>query len=232
MLGATLVGTAFTLIAIDGLLAPVRLATQAVASLEQEQTEALESVRDGDVLTELIAGVNRATEATKRRVATLDNAAHRDPLTGLLNRRGFLAQTRGTRDGALAIVDLDRFKDVNDGFGHEAGDAILQDFAAYLARGVRRADCVGRWGGEEFVVLFPATDETEAAGILARIVRRMGGGLIDRPDGVAVTCSGGVVALDGEVVEEALTRADAALYSAKRGGRNQVRMGEAHQRVD
>lgn len=228
VLAATLIGTLFALLGIDGLLAPVRAATQAVQSLEREQAEALEAVSDGDMLAELLAGVTRASEATRVRVAALDMAAHRDPLTGLLNRRGFLARVESAGDGAVALIDLDRFKSVNDTFGHDAGDAILQDFAAFLARGVRKADCVGRWGGEEFAVFFPATEEGEAAGILQRLCRRLGNGLIERPDGAAMTCSGGIVALDGEPLQIAMARADAALYAAKRSGRNQLRVGEAH----
>ncbi|MDK2767442.1 MAG: GGDEF domain-containing protein [Sphingomonas sp.] len=228
VLAATLIGTVFTLFGIDGLLAPVRAATQAVQSLEREQAEALEAVSDGDMLTELLAGVTRASEATKVRVAALDMAAHRDPLTGLLNRRGFLARVESAGDGTIALIDLDKFKSVNDSFGHEVGDAILQDFAAFLARGVRKADCVGRWGGEEFAVFFPATEEGEAAGILQRLCRRLGNGLIERPDGAPMTCSGGIVALDGEPLQLAMARADAALYAAKRSGRNQLRVGDRH----
>jgi len=228
VLAATLIGTVFTLFGIDGLLAPVRAATQAVQSLEREQAEALEAVRDGDMLAELLAGVTRASAATKVRVAALDMAAHRDPLTGLLNRRGFLARVESAGDGAVALIDLDKFKSVNDSFGHEAGDTILQDFAAFLARGVRKADCVGRWGGEEFAVFFPATEESEAAGILQRLCRRLANGLIERPDGAPMTCSGGIVALDGEPLQIAMARADAALYAAKRSGRNQLRIGDSH----
>lgn len=228
VLAATLMGTVFTLFGIDGLLAPVRAATQAVQSLEREQAEALEAVSEGDMLTELLAGVTRASEATKMRVAALDMAAHRDPLTGLLNRRGFLARVEHAGDGTVALIDLDKFKSVNDSFGHDAGDAILQDFAAFLARGVRKGDCVGRWGGEEFAVFFPATEESEAAGILQRLCRRLGNGLIERPDGAPMTCSGGIVALDGEPLRIAIARADAALYAAKRSGRNQLRVGDGH----
>jgi diguanylate cyclase (GGDEF)-like protein len=232
VLAATLVGTVFTLFGIDGLLAPVRAATEAVQSLEREQAEALEAVSDGDMLTELLAGVTRASEATKVRVAALDMAAHRDPLTGLLNRRGFLARVESAGDGTIALIDLDKFKSVNDNFGHDAGDAILQDFAAFLARGVRKADCVGRWGGEEFAVFFPATEEGEAAGILQRLRQRLGNGLIERPDGTPMTCSGGIVALDGEPLQLAMARADAALYAAKRSGRNQLRVGDDHMLAD
>ncbi|OYX47592.1 MAG: hypothetical protein B7Y97_12300 [Sphingomonas sp. 32-66-10] len=228
VLAATLLGTLFTLFGIDGLLAPVRAATQAVRSLEREQAEALEAVSDGDMLADLLAGVTRASEATRVRVAALDMAAHRDPLTGLLNRRGFLARVESAGDGTIALIDLDKFKSVNDKFGHDVGDAILQDFAAFAARGVRRSDFVGRWGGEEFAIFFPGTEEGESASILQRLCLRLGNGLIQRPDGIAITCSGGIVALDGEPIQLAMTRADAALYAAKRSGRNQLRVGEAH----
>lgn len=228
VLAATLIGTIFTLIGIDGLLAPIRSATRTIAALEREQAEALGEVRDGDMLSDLLAGVSRASAATKARVATLDAAAHRDPLTGLLNRRGFLARTEGAVDGTLAIVDLDHFKSVNDRFGHDAGDRVLGDFAAFLARGVRTSDVVGRWGGEEFVVFFPGTEELEATAILQRLTRRLSVGLIERPDGAPVTCSGGVVALDGDPIDQAMLRADAALYAAKRQGRNQLRVGAGH----
>ncbi|WP_337846990.1 GGDEF domain-containing protein [Sphingomonas sp.] len=231
VLAATLVGTIFTLIAIDALMAPVRAATQTIAALEREQIDALGSVRDADMLAELLSGVSRASEATRMRLATLAVAAHRDPLTGLLNRRGFLAQADAVADGAVALIDLDRFKTVNDSFGHDAGDVILQDFAAFLARHVRKGDAVARWGGEEFAVLFPGTEDGEAAAVLQRIGNRLAAGMIPRPDGAAVTCSGGVVAIDGDPIDLAMRRADAALYAAKHGGRNQIRVTDAHIRL-
>lgn len=230
LLGATLIGTVFTLLAIDGLLAPVRAATQAVATLEQDQMTALRDAGGGDMLSELIAGVDRATEATRMRIATLDSAAHRDPLTGLWNRRGFLTQSVTSHDGAMALIDLDRFKAINDRHGHDAGDAVLRDFAAFLARGVRRRDCVARWGGEEFAVLFPEMSVAEAGTILHRLTRRLAAGAVDAPDGTPVSFSAGVVDLLGMSVDEAMPRADAALYAAKHGGRDQIRVGEAHER--
>lgn len=231
LLGATLAGTVFTLAAIDGLLAPVRAATQAVAALEQDQMTALREAQSGDMLGELIAGVDRAAEATRVRIATLDSAAHRDALTGLWNRRGFLTQSATAGQGAVALVDLDRFKAINDRHGHDAGDDVLRDFAAFLSRSVRRSDCVGRWGGEEFAVLFPDAGEVEAATILHRMTRRLAAGAVDGPDGAPISFSAGVVELDGESIEAAMTRADAALYAAKHGGRDQIRVGQAHERM-
>jgi diguanylate cyclase (GGDEF)-like protein len=231
LLAATLAGTVFTLFAIDGLLAPVRAATEAVAALESDQIAALREVRSGDILGELVAGVDRATEATRLRIATLDSAAHRDALTGLWNRRGFVTQSMTTTGGAIALIDLDRFKTVNDRHGHDAGDEVLRDFAAFLDRSVRRSDCVGRWGGEEFAVLFPNASEVEAATILNRMARRLSAGAVDAPDGTPISFSAGVVTLDGDAIEAAVARADAALYAAKHGGRDQIRVGVEHQRI-
>lgn len=231
LLGATLAGTIFTLFAIDGLLAPVRAATEAVAALESDQMTALREVHSTDMLGELIAGVDRAAEATRLRIATLDSAAHRDALTGLWNRRGFVTQAVTATRGAVALVDLDRFKAINDRHGHDAGDDVLRDFAAFLDRGVRRSDCVGRWGGEEFAVLFPDASENEAATILNRMARRLSAGAVDAPDGTPISFSAGVVTFEGDTIEAAIARADLALYAAKHGGRDQIRVGEAHERI-
>lgn len=231
LLAATLAGTVFTLIAIDGLLAPVRAATEAVAALERDQTAALREISSSDMLGELIAGVDRATEAARMRIATLDSAAHRDVLTGLWNRRGFLTQSATVTNGAVALVDLDRFKAINDLHGHDAGDDVLRDFAAFLSRAVRRSDCVARWGGEEFAVLFPDLSEVEAATILHRMTRRLAAGAVDAPDGTPVSFSAGVIELNEDSIQAAMSRADAALYAAKHGGRDQIRVGEAHERL-
>lgn len=231
VLGATLAGTVFTLLAIDGLLAPIRAATAAVAALERDQMQALDAVRGSDMLGELVAGVDRAAEATRMRIETLDTAAHRDPLTGLWNRRGFFAQTAEMEEGAVALVDLDRFKLVNDAHGHDAGDQVLRDFGGFLGRAVRRDDIVARWGGEEFAIFFTSTTEAEAGKILHRMTRRVAAGAVEGPDLTPLSFSGGVVALDGESLEEAIVRADEALYAAKRGGRDQVRVGGEHARA-
>jgi diguanylate cyclase (GGDEF)-like protein len=192
---------------------------------------ALRDVSSGDMLGDLIAGVDRATEATRMRIATLDSAAHRDPLTGLWNRRGFLTHSASLTQGAVALVDLDRFKAINDVHGHDAGDDVLRDFAGFLARSVRRSDCVARWGGEEFAVLFPDLSEAEAGAILHRMTRRLAAGAVDAPDGTPISFSAGVIQLNGDGVEAAMTRADAALYAAKHGGRDQIRVGALHERV-
>jgi len=156
----------------------------------------------------------------------------RDDLTGLLNRRGFftlsvqfahLAQRTGS-DIAVMMIDLDHFKSVNDRLGHVAGDRVLKETARLLTQGLRESDLVGRYGGEEFIVLL--TDVAyDTAGSLAEKIRKN----IESnpPDGVPVTVSIGFAeaTLGSEVQEEfnsLIQKADAALYKAKETGRNRV----------
>lgn len=166
----------------------------------------------------------------------LEAMAATDPLTGLLNRRGFAraahpAITRARRQEqpvSVAMFDIDRFKPINDRFGHEAGDAVLRDIATSLRTELRAGDLLGRMGGEEFALVLPDTDPEQAAVVAERMceaVRR----LVRHPAGApsAVTLSGGIaqVGRGGEAeiaLERALREADGALYRAKEAGRNRV----------
>ncbi|MEO5965440.1 MAG: diguanylate cyclase [Candidatus Limnocylindrales bacterium] len=157
-----------------------------------------------------------------------------DPLTGIANRQAVLARVaeeleraaRYRRPLSLILVDLDHFKRCNDTHGHTAGDMILRHVAQLLATNVRSVDLAGRYGGEEFLIVLPETDPDAAASLAEKLRRIVGGGEIRLPDGevVAVTMSAGVAGGAGDVLRlDALVRdADAALYSAKALGRNQV----------
>lgn len=226
--GATIVAVAFILLAIDSLLIMIRSATEAITSIERRQLSALRAVRRSDMIGELIAGIDRVAEAARGRIVTLDSAAYRDPLTGLWNRRGFLSQTAVVGNGAVALLDLDQFKAINEQYGRDAGDQVLRDFAGFLARVLRRDDIVGRWGGVAFAVFFPATTEHDAGVILHRLTRRLAAGAVEGPDTTPVSFSGGVVNLEGDTFDRAMSRASEALYAAKRGGRDQVRVGRNH----
>jgi diguanylate cyclase (GGDEF)-like protein len=165
--------------------------------------------------------------------AGLVRAARLDALTGLQNRGTFLEafareEARAARGGpafSLAIFDLDRFKQVNDRYGHPAGDRVLQAFADVLRATVRPYDVVGRYGGEEFALLMPQTGKETAA----RVAERVRHGLEARGADVGgrridVTVSAGVATygLDGADWDTLLTAADNALYEAKSAGRNRV----------
>ena len=154
-----------------------------------------------------------------------------DPLSGLLNRRGFeraatAALARQGVPAALVIADLDHFKAVNDRFGHAIGDKVIVAFAEHLRSAAPASAIMGRLGGEEFVVLLTASD-LSAARLFAEGVRLSFsnaalGGVSDR---VKVTASFGVASLSGtESLSELLGRADSALYNAKKAGRDRVRL--------
>jgi len=166
--------------------------------------------------------------------ARLQELADTDSLTGLVNRRKFaqlvahdigLARRHG-HALSLILFDLDHFKQINDVHGHAAGDAVLADVARKCREAVRQTDIVARWGGEEFAVLMPETDQ-EGARLMAERLREILRDL--RPlegQEIRTTASFGVAQLDagghGESFERLAARADACLYRAKREGRDRV----------
>lgn len=182
--------------------------------------------------------------ASKRRERELSRRAETDALTGLVNRAGFLRRFEAALDTAdpaglsLALIDVDRFKGLNDGLGHLAGDAVLVEIARRIAGAVRSSDVVGRLGGDEFVVLLATGDARIADDVCRRIVDGVAAAPIDLPMGgtaeAQVSC--GLVGVEpGQNGTELLNHADMALYAAKRAGRNRliaayaggVRVGEA-----
>ena len=165
--------------------------------------------------------------------ADLARLAMIDPLTAILNRRAFMLEyerelSRCTREKvglALAIFDIDHFKDVNDNYGHLVGDQVLRRIADTLRASLRGHDVLGRYGGEEFALLMPGADTAAAMAGTERVRLAVG----ERPIRVGevsipVTISAGVAAfgVNGSDWESLLRSADAALYEAKRGGRNRV----------
>lgn len=161
--------------------------------------------------------------AGERAGLRLRRLAASDPLTGLLNRRG-VAQN-AARPGAVLLADIDHFKAINDGHGHEAGDAVLVEFARRLRRLLADGDVAARWGGEEFLAVLRGPQA--AAADLAERIRAAIEGQAFRigTTQIRVTVSIGVAALrDGEPnLAPAIRRADGALYRAKQEGRNRVR---------
>jgi diguanylate cyclase len=167
----------------------------------------------------------------------LSDEVSTDALTQVANRRGLAqafnterarlqrAQAEGRQAGlAVGLIDIDNFKKLNDTLGHAAGDVALQKLAAQVREQLRPLDTVARFGGEEFVVLLPDTDTSEAQSVLTRLQRQLTASLFmhDNQE-VFVTFSAGVTALrEGEPLEIALERADEALYEAKRTGKNRT----------
>lgn len=186
------------------------------------------------ILDERRTGVLTLTDLTeqKRIEERLRLLAARDALTETLRRGRFfevareeLARaTRYERPLALAMLDLDLFKSINDRYGHRAGDAVLRAIAALMTRGLRGQDHIGRYGGDEFAVLLPETPLEAAREVLDRIRQAIAEMRLDfEGTELRITVSVGVVAVQtGEPFESALARADAALYRAKGAGRDLV----------
>lgn len=158
--------------------------------------------------------------------------ANEDALTGLLNRRSFLAEMnkeieRTSRTGlacTLALIDLDHFKKINDTYGHDFGDEVLKTFARILKENARSLDIISRYGGEEFVILFPHTDGESSLNYLNRVKDLFAGHCYS--SNIQPTFSCGVVSgeLKSEVgdVDKLLKEADTLLYRAKEKGRNRI----------
>ena len=179
-------------------------------------------------------------QKVKERTIQLDEAnrkllkiAIRDPLTNLYNRRFInerlrqeLSRAKRAKTGlAFVLLDLDRFKSINDKWGHGAGDAVLQKVSKYLRKTLRESDISGRFGGEEFCIIFPYLDAAGILPLLERIRIDISQLNIDyEGNAIRVTCSFGVALLSEEFesTEDLIKCADIALYKAKETGRNKV----------
>lgn len=206
---------------------PLRQAAAAAANREPIAVSGpFARVRELNTLAEHI---NSGLQKTQMEVTGLDRLAHTDALTGLPNRLGLDKQItelmkRHRASGqplALAVIDLDHFKTINDEQGHATGDRILQGTAAVLRGSLRQEDSVGRWGGEEFVVLMPETDGQAAWDVTNRLRRAVAADTA--LNAVRITASGGVSVLTPQDTSATLfQRADEALYAAKAAGRDRV----------
>ena len=168
----------------------------------------------------------RRSEARADLMRTL---AATDVLTGLPNRRslseamtGHMALAeRGAQALSVMLIDIDHFKRINDRHGHAAGDAVLVQLAQLLRAELRSSDLVGRWGGEEFLVVAPATSISTVADLAERLRERVAGWAFDHGQPMSISI-GVSQALPGDTMDSLLQRADRALYRAKRRGRNCV----------
>ena len=182
-----------------------------------------------------VVNLEAAQTEILRQNGELERLASRDPLTGCLNRRAFYALfekafAESREQGSelcCVMVDIDDFKRVNDQFGHAVGDQAIQAVANCLSTGLRLTDTVGRYGGEEFCLMFPRTTLAEATDLAERLRIRVGteaGSRLRVVSGLTLTVSIGVsaIAFGARTPLELIDQADKALYAAKEGGRNCV----------
>ena len=167
---------------------------------------------------------------------TLEQHALTDPLTGLLNRRAMelrlsAEQAQVQRSGApacLMMADLDRFKLVNDQYGHDVGDEVLVELARRMQSLLRASDAVARWGGEEFLLLLSGSDQQQGQLVAEKLRRLVGEHPFATSGGnLEISISIGVAALKPQrATDETIKAADGALYQAKQNGRNQTRVAD------
>ncbi|PYC29375.1 GGDEF domain-containing protein [Aquipseudomonas alcaligenes] len=211
---------------LDGLLSTV------VEHQRQREGREEEVARRLQALAQKVSEMEQEAQGFREHIEEQRQKALTDPLTGLANRAGWserleLEVARWKRYGGdllLAVLDIDHFKRINDGYGHLAGDKVLKIIAGELARRLRKTDFLARFGGEEFVLLVPGTPPEGGLQLLETLR-----GAIEacpfhfRGEPVTITLSAGLTAFAaGESAEVAFERADQALYRAKREGRNRI----------
>jgi diguanylate cyclase (GGDEF)-like protein len=188
------------------------------ASFNDEDVELLKAVADQSAV-----AINKAQ---------LWEMAVTDSLTGLYVRRYFMMKfqeellraQRYEKNLTVIMADLDRFKRINDTYGHSTGDRVLSIVGKFLQQNIRDVDIIARFGGEEFVILLPEADENEARKVSERLRHNLEN--LELDDCPSLTLSLGIAAYpkDGTDIEELIIKADAAMYAAKQSGRNRVEM--------
>lgn len=222
----------FPLTLLENLLfALPMLLAQAVSSIVSSTSLDLPSFAGAFWLLTLITAVSTLAGLSQLAfMIALVRQAIRDPLTGVFSRRSgeevlelqFIISSRANVPLAVAFLDLDHFKSINDLYGHEAGDGVLVGATDAIAKNLRRGDMVARWGGEEFILIMPNTDLDQAQQAVRRL-RQAGFGL--RPDGSPVTASIGLAeriqdqTADWKIL---LETADQRMYKAKDWGRDRI----------
>jgi diguanylate cyclase len=213
---------------LDGLLSTVSEHQKHRDGHEDEVAQRLQS------LTQKVADMEQEAQSFRDHLEEQRQKALIDPLTGLPNRAGWserleLEMARWKRYGGellLAVLDIDHFKRINDGYGHLAGDKVLKIIAGELAKRLRKTDFIARFGGEEFVLLIPSTPMEGGQQLLQTLLE----GVEQCPfhfrgERVTITLSAGLTAFAGEEgSDQVFERADQALYRAKSGGRNRVEL--------
>lgn len=181
---------------------------------------------------EIVCRVNNAIELLEY-IETISDMANRDLLTGAQNRRSFFRDIESYmkecessgEEFALAVIDIDKFKDINDTYGHDVGDVALKELVRLVTESIKGSDIVARFGGEEFCVLLKDIDKSSAVELLVRLRLKIAQNVLSiKGNEIRYTVSMGVSFCCEDGVEEMINQADTALYNAKNSGRNRVEL--------
>ncbi len=197
-----------------------------------------------DEIGSLAESANSLLDTTEKTLAELEALATTDALTSLPNRRAFMlcidtelarVKRQESPPSSLLMLDLDHFKQINDHYGHAAGDAVLREFGVLLAAELRKIDTCGRLGGEEFAAVLHGADAMAASMFAERLRTKVADMRVKHgPQSLEITVSIGIAEMrsNSTQVEEVMTNADRALYEAKRTGRNRVVAYTGHNGLD
>jgi diguanylate cyclase (GGDEF)-like protein len=183
---------------------------------------------------ELVCRVNNAIESLEY-IETISDMANTDFLTGARNRRSFYKEINqymeecksSGEEFAVAMIDIDKFKNVNDTYGHDVGDVAIKELVRLITESIKGSDEVARFGGEEFCVLLKNIDKSSAVEIFVRLRLKIAKNIISiNNNEIQYTVSTGITFSCDDGVEEMLNQADMALYNAKNSGRNRVELAE------
>ena len=196
------------------------------------ETRALHTANEMAIARQQVVRAEQRIEHLKGELELVNRLVREDQLTGALNRRGLddaleREAARARRNGTflcVALIDIDNFKKINDAFGHQVGDIVLVHLVAIIKETIRGNDLIGRYGGEEFLLLLPDSRLDEAVAVMDRLQRELAAKPISwAKQQLLVTFSAGVAVLGAsETLEVLINRADAALYEAKRVGKDRI----------
>lgn len=224
VLGATLVGASMAMVALYRLMAPLRQAAEALEAYYDEQRLPHLPDLGHDEIGRLLRGINRSLHGVDAGLRDLRRSVLLDPLTQALNRRGCeqaladsarLAQSR-RQAFTLFVVDLDNLKPINDAHGHLAGDQVLVQLVLSARHWLQPGDWIGRWGGDEFLLVVHASHDAACARFRDWLGRLAAPG--NPADPPVKASAGGADYRPGEDLRELYRRADAAMYRAKAAG--------------
>lgn len=219
-----------TILTVSRMLQALSILIYSLHKVEQTEDFGIRiKTKSNDEFGQLGFSINHLLDYIDKIIKQKDELASIDVLTGIMNRRSFMTlvnkevarSRRYETPLSLIFCDIDKFKSINDNYGHSIGDEVLQAFAHSIKSHIRQSDLFARWGGEEFVILTVETDESKAAQLadnLRKIIMELKVQPINQ-----ITCSFGVAELKkDESFEQFCERADQAVYDAKNSGRNQV----------